>query len=386
MRLLIYSQDGAGLGHLRRTRNIAHELLARRPDCRVLAIADSPVVSLFRPIAGIEYLELPTIVKTGLHAWRPWTSSQAIREVVKLRTSRILHAFRKFEPDAVLVDHMPVGALGELKPLLDVATKRVRPPKLFLSLRDVLDAPEAIEETWHDLGAYDYLDSYDAVLVHGCQEIFDAVAAYSLSRARRVVFNHYVVPDTKAAGPAPPADDDPLILVTGGGGADAFPLANAFLDSLPSLLKETPLRATIVAGPHMPASARRALAAQAKAHPVRILTMVQDTTPMLRRAAAVVTMAGYNTLAEILQWQRKAVVVPRAGPSAEQRMRGRLFAERQLVRTVEPEALTPNRLAEELLKLLRDGSVPNRSRIPPLDGAPRAAALLVESIGGERKG
>ena len=37
-RLLIYSQDGMGLGHLRRTRNIAREVLAMQPECQVLAM------------------------------------------------------------------------------------------------------------------------------------------------------------------------------------------------------------------------------------------------------------------------------------------------------------------------------------------------------------
>ena len=80
----------------------------------------------------------------------------------------------------------------------------------------------------------------------------------------------------------------------------------------------------------------------------------------------------------MLTWKDKAVVVPRSGPSAEQLIRSRLFAERGLIRTLEPESLSPARLAEELLELLANGhELPKTANIPPLDGARRAAELLV---------
>jgi predicted glycosyltransferase len=104
-----------------------------------------------------------------------------------------------------------------------------------------------------------------------------------------------------------------------------------------------------------------------------------DSLPWLQRAAAVVTMAGYNTLSEALAARRKALAVPRAGPSAEQRMRARLFADRRLIAQLEPEALAPKRLAEELLALLAHDGIPDGSRIPLMDGAQRAAAFLVEA-------
>ena len=56
MRLLVYSQDGMGLGHLRRTGNIAQEVLARVPDANVLILADSRATPIFPPHPGIDYL------------------------------------------------------------------------------------------------------------------------------------------------------------------------------------------------------------------------------------------------------------------------------------------------------------------------------------------
>ncbi len=377
-RLLIYSQDGMGLGHLRRTRNIAREVLAMQPECQVLAVADAPDAPFFARLPGMEFLKLPTIVKAGRAGWRTHASSMEVKDVVSRRSAMILEAFEEFQPDAVLVDHMPVGVEGELKPTLESATRKRPRPSLYLGLRDILDTPETIHEAWTELSAYDYLPEYDTVLIHGCREIYDAEAVYGLgAHVRTLRYNNYVAPAQRTTAHAQ-TTSEPFVLAMGGGGADAFPLAKTFLEAMPAILRETPLHAVLLTGPNMPPAERDVLVAEARKYPVDVRTSSQDATTLLQKASAVVTMGGYNTLCEVLTWQAKAVVVPRSGPSAEQRIRSRLFAERGLIRTLEPESLTPARLAEELLELLANGhELPKTANIPPLDGARRAAELLV---------
>src|SRR3954471_337030 len=128
-RLLMYSQDGHGLGHLRRSLNIAREVRSRNRRCDILIVADSPAVSIAGSEPGIELLKLPTIIKTGDSAWRNHTLGLPIGRLVKLRSQLLLDVATEFRPDAILVDHMPVGAMGELKPLLDYASTLHRPPK-----------------------------------------------------------------------------------------------------------------------------------------------------------------------------------------------------------------------------------------------------------------
>jgi len=391
MRLLVYSQDGMGLGHLRRTRNIALELLAGQRECSVLTIADSPVAPFFTRLPGVAYLKLPTIVKAGALAWQ--AGSPDIDAAVRSRSATILEAFRDFRPDVVLVDHMPVGALGELKPLLNEAAALPERPRLVLGLRDILDDPATIAEAWSAQDAYRYLELYDAVAIYGCRDVFDAEEAYGLAlRARSVTFCNYVAPRAEDVSPAANATT-PFVLVMGGGGADAFPMAHAFLDALPSVLETTEARALIVTGPNMPAAERERLAAQSAGLPVQVETSVADATALLQGASAVVTMGGYNSLCEVLRWRKKALVVPRPAPSAEQRMRARLFAARGLIRVLDPDDLTPQRLASELIALLSEDGIPDEASIPPLDGARRAARLLLNgaaaveaTAAGERAG
>jgi predicted glycosyltransferase len=381
-RLLMYSQDGMGLGHLRRSSNIAHEVLDNHEDCDVLILADSPATRIFAPRRGLDVVKLPTIIKAGSATWRftNWRTgslSSDIRRVIKLRAKLILQTFREFRPDTVLVDHMPVGAVGELKPSFDRALNRPSPPRLFLGLRDILDTPSVIRRAWRELGAYDYLPYYESVLVYGRRDIHDATSAYRLlPHARRIVYCNYVSPHSQHALLDHPPEE-PFILVTGGGGADAFPLASTFLKALPMLHPELRMRGVVLTGPNMQPGDREALLARATPS-VHIESGFDKAEEWIQKATLVITMGGYNSLCEILKWQKKALVVPRAGPSTEQRTRSLLFAERGLVRMLDSAELNPGRLADELVRLLEDETVPNPANAPLLDGAQRAARLLMQ--------
>ena len=64
-------------------------------------------------------------------------------------------------------------------------------------------------------------------------------------------------------------------------------------------------------------------------------------------ADVVLSMAGYNTICELLSANVRAVLVPRAEPVQEQLIRARRLAARGYFRMVEPSELTPSRLIDE---------------------------------------
>ncbi|HTG90418.1 MAG TPA: hypothetical protein VL914_09480, partial [Vicinamibacterales bacterium] len=59
-RILMYSQDSYGLGHLRRVTTLANTLVAERPDLSVLLVVDSPVAPFFDLQDHIDFVKLPT--------------------------------------------------------------------------------------------------------------------------------------------------------------------------------------------------------------------------------------------------------------------------------------------------------------------------------------
>ena len=108
---------------------------------------------------------------------------------------------------------------------------------------------------------------------------------------------------------------------------------------------------------------------------MQIHSSIGDSLSHINAADMVVSMAGYNTLSEILRFQKKAIIVPRQGPSAEQRMRATILAERGLVTMVEPKDLSAERLAQAIVRALA-GALP-ADVVPGLSGIAKATAALL---------
>jgi predicted glycosyltransferase len=89
-------------------------------------------------------------------------------------------------------------------------------------------------------------------------------------------------------------------------------------------------------------------------------------------------MAGYNTLSEVLQLRKKTLVVPRSGPSAEQRIRSALFAKRGLIDVLYPEDVTPESVATRLLTNLERDDYPVQEKSIDTTGGRLAASHLIE--------
>lgn len=386
-RLLIYSQDGLGLGHLRRTTLLASTFLEARPDASVLTVSDSPVGQFFSTRAGHDYLKLPSIRKVGPGDWRPVSMSLPFGDVRALRRTLIRAAVEGFGPDLVLVDHMPHGAMGELLPALEAVSHRAR---LVLGLRDIVDAPPTVRRRWQEEGALEALQQhYEAVLVYGSRDVFDVAAQYGwpAQLARRVRYCGYVCSPPSSRPPTSvrrrllrgtPGSE--LVVAMAGGGADGHALFENLLRAVPALVAERPCKVVVVTGPFLPEARRRMLWRLARGLPVRLISSVDDAPSYIMSADLVVAMAGYNTTAEILGLARRALLVPREGPSAEQRMRASRFAERGWVRWLSPDSLSPEVLAAGMVEALA-GPRPVVTDPPDLGGRERAVRHLLTILG-----
>ena len=385
-RLLIYSQDGLGLGHLRRTTLLAGEFLAARPGGSVLTISDSPLGQFFSAAAGHDYLKLPSIRKVGPGNWSPVSLSAPFRDVLTLRKETIRSVALHFEPDVVLVDHMPHGAMGELLPTLEALADT--PARLVLGIRDIIDAPATVRRRWRLEGALEAVESYfEDVLVYGEQDVFDVGHEYAwpASIRDRLRYCGYVCAPSRT----PAADtvrttylaehpDSRLIVAMAGGGADGYELFETLLRSFPSLTADRPCVLVVVTGPFLPEAELRSLQQLSAGLPVHLVSHVDDSLSYQRAADLVIAMAGYNTTSEILSLGTRALLVPRRGPSAEQQMRARRFAERGWVSWLPPASLSTENLRAAVLDAL-DSPVDPASRPPDLLGRQRAARHLLDA-------
>ncbi|WNZ27624.1 glycosyltransferase [Leptolyngbya sp. NK1-12] len=363
MKLMVYSHDAFGLGNIRRMLAICESLLKTIPQVSILVVSGSPALHSLRLPAGLDYIKLPCVGRDQAGEMASKYLDADLKDAVKLRSDLILAATRNFKPDLFLVDKKPDGLESELKTTLNYL-RAIRPQtKLVLLLRDILDRPEATIQQWQRHGYYQTIaNRYDQVWVVGTPAVFDVRTEYRFPRevAQKVRFCGYI---RREPGLKPPEilrqeigvqPNQKLVLVTPGGGADGYRLASTYLASLAALPSADSLQSVIVSGPEMPAAEREALRQQAANFAtVQLLEFTDDLTSYMAAADLVVSMGGYNTITEILSLQKRAIVIPRTQPVAEQWIRAERMAQYGLFRTIHPDDLTPTNLMELMLQELQ---------------------------------
>ena len=136
----------------------------------------------------------------------------------------------------------------------------------------------------------------------------------------------------------------------------------------------------VVTGPYMPAEQRQRLLHRAQRHPrCDVLEFVPDLVPLIDRADRIIAMGGYNTICEVLSFEKHALIVPRVHPEPEQWIRARRLQDLGLIEVLHPDDLTPRALSDWLTRDL--GRPPaSRSRVD-VSGLTRIPALLAGLLG-----
>jgi len=334
-RVLIYSHDTFGLGHLRRCRAIAHSLVDEDTALSVLILSGSPIIGSFDFRSRVDFVRIPGVIKLRNGEYVSLNLHIDIEETLAMRSSIIRHTADMFDPDIFIVDKEPLGLRGEVRGTLDLLSGRGTP--LILGLRDVMDDPDALENEWARKNAIPALnDYYDEIWVYGLPQICDPLAGLDLppSVRRRMVYTGYLRRNASEPLPTPGilellADD--FLLVTPGGGGDGDQLIDWVLSAY-ERDRAGLLPALVVFGPFMTPDSQAGFAARAARLPnVRTITFDARLEALMARAAGVVAMGGYNTFCEILSFDKRALIVPRTVPRLEQFMRAQRAAELGLV-------------------------------------------------------
>ena len=385
--IMTYSHDGFGLGHLRRNTTIASQLADEVPTSSVLMLIGCPTGAVFKLPPGVDFIKLPSIIKRDTGVWHPLRLRIGLERTKALRVATIQQVAHVFHPQLLLVDHVPVGVWGELLPLLEMLKRSDDPPLIVLGIRDILDGPEVTRRLWEREESYQAIRKYyDEIFIYGCQEVFDTSSHYGLDGefAPRIRYCGYVCTQepykSKERMRKELQVEHRLIVVTGGGGVDAYPMMQTCMKALRLLGPRADVETIFISGPLMDNEQRERLREQAKGLKVRVLTHVEDCLSYLNAADLVVTMAGYNSLCQVLQLRRKSLVVPRSGPSAEQQMRARVFAERGLVDFIFPGDLSPKKMAGKLMEDLQWKDGPSYDPSIKTNGGRNAAARLAELL------
>lgn len=387
-RVLIYSHDTFGLGHLRRCRAIAHALVERNEDLSVLILSGSPIIGSFDFRTRVDFIRVPGIIKLRNGEYTPLNLHIDTNHTLDIRASIIEHAANIFEPHLFLVDKEPWGLRGEVaRTLRNMRDKGI--PSV-LGLRDVMDDPTLMAAEWRRKDVVPALqDLYDQIWVYGLPDVYDPFTGLSLPQAvmDKVQYTGYLRrdiseplhPKTEAEIPA-----DPFVLVTPGGGGDGESMVDWVIRAYESGAGDL-LQAVIVLGPFMRQEAQSEFIARAAATgQIRVLTFDAHIENIMARSAGVIGMGGYNTFCEILSFDRPAILIPREAPRREQTIRAERAEELGLSAMLPDDGKRDVSAMVEAIRKLPGQSKPSAAVIPGLlDGFDAIHRLSADWLSGD---
>jgi len=380
-RILMYSHDTFGLGHLTRTLRIADAIQHRHQNTSILVLSGLPVAPYLPLPPRTDLLKIPSVLKFGADLYRSRDLDIDFKQVRAMRRGVIRSTAETFQPHVFLVDNVPQGMKNEILPTLEYLNGKAH---VVLNLRDILDDGEVIRRSWEKGGVYETLEEhYGAIHVFGDESIYDAVKEYDLPVATTRQLG-YVTPGSRRRGPHH-LSDPPRVLVTAGGGGDGLPFLEATLGGVVQIAGQVGFDVELVTGPLMAESARRILASQAKAAGARITEFARDLPTRIERSDLVVAMAGYNTCCEILTCANSALLYPRSVPRVEQKLRAEAFGRRGLARSLSTGAPDPTEIAEAIREMIEQSDCLDEGSLPRLDGQHRAAKALDPWLGDPRQ-
>jgi len=384
---MVYSHDTFGLGNIRRMLAICSHMHASIPDLSILIVSGSPMLQSFRVVQGIDYIKLPCLKRTECGELGVRFLDLEVAEIVRLRRELILSTVMSYRPDVVLVDKKPDGLAGELEPSLRHIKCSLPQTRIHLVLRDILDSSRVTVDAWTRRGYYNILRwFYDRVLVLGDQSIFDVCEEYQFPQDLREKVHHcgYVQRQLPARSRSEirqelgVEQEERLVFVTAGGGEDGYELFSASLAATRSLAQRLPLKTLLVTGPELGTEQTQAICRAAQTQDgLQVIKFTDDLISYMNAADIVISMAGYNTICELLTLGKRAIVVPRVRPIEEQKIRAERLAGFRAFRTILPDELTPRTLEsaiEEELQLAQS-TVPVSTYID-LGALPRITAIL----------
>lgn len=378
-RILFYSHDSVGLGHLRRTLTLADALSDRFPRGSFLLASGSEASLRFQLPRGLEVVKLPSVGKGEQGEYVSRRLPGGLPALVQVRRALLLELVRSYQPHVLVVDNKVLGVAGELAPALECM--REQGGKVVLGLRDIIDTPEAVAAEWKHADVRRALtELYDSVCVYGSAAVFDMRKEYPVPEelGRTLSYVGYVVRPSKGLGfPALPRLRQQL-LITMGGGEDGADRVERCLDALE--LRTPAWDTVIVLGPLLDAARTRKIKRRARMLPhVQVHAFYEDMPRLFESSSAVVSMAGYNTVTELLRARLPVLFLPRTSPREEQLLRA--------------ERVQRLGLGEVLLDLdasrLREGMerVMGRARVdgwlPELDGARRFVDVIDGLLGNQ---
>jgi predicted glycosyltransferase len=378
-RALFYVYDGgSGIGHLRRLARIAE---AMRDDFSCLLVAGHAVGPQWIVPEGCEYVRLPSwdnLISARAVYWaRAPFLDASLDEAVRLRSAILLGVVEGFRPDAMLVDHLPLGAHAELTPVMR-ATGCLK----YLVTRGIQNETEDLQRLL--LGgdpmrslANDYHRIFSAI----DSRIFNFADNYGFPSevTSKIISTGYVAPKVPACHRASVRsfrgldDATPWVVASAGSGQWGEPLVEK---CIALSLQHQEAQFDIVMGPRSRLS-RTEEHAQGR---IRLHASCANLADFHAACDIVITAGGYNTIVEAIQGKARIICIPYRKSAQDEPFRHAMLLKPYVNVQAAEELGELGELLKTTIDDVKKGHVNDRRTELLMDGASRIALAVKDDL------
>ncbi|SQD78144.1 glycosyltransferase family protein [Moritella yayanosii] len=371
-RIMYYVQYLLGIGHVRRSSLIVQELCEQGAHVDVI-FGGMPVPSMSFGDATMHQLTAVKSVDAGFSSLVKADNSPFSDEDKQQRKQALLALCDSLQPDLIVTETYPFGRRQmrfELLPLLDWVKSQRNPPILIASIRDILQrrAVKREQECVELVQA-----NYQHVLVHGDEDFYPLEKSFPLTDviADKINYSGYVCP--QLAADIDENTRDTIVVSIGGGsvGKEILSTAIALFNTGFAADKQW----LLVTGPNMK-SADKAYFKALQQEKLQVVELADDFLKALKNAYVSISMAGYNTVMDLLLTKVPAVVVPFEGEGeTEQLARSEVLTQGKVLQLVKYHDLSV-----ETLKYAIENALSRAAETININnqGATQSAKLLIE--------
>lgn len=373
--VLFYVQHLRGIGHVFRATRVARELARAGADVH-LVWGGTRLPSI--DLSGLKttWLE-PVKVADDSYSELVDPDGNPVGEALRQRrTETLLALFQSIRADILITEAFPFGRRQmrfELVPLMRAARAASWRPLTVASIRDIMQENRAARRVRESLDAV--RDWFDLVVVHGDPRLVPIEATLQGAEEIRDKIRYTGLVTPSPVDLSVPASIEARVVVSAGGGAFGRKLTDAALAAMP-LVPALPDDWLVVAGPERD---EREFGQLARAAPpgMKVVRFVPDLARCFAAAEVCVTMAGYNTVGDLMRARARSVLVPHTGGrETEQLRRAQALCERGLARMIVDTGLTAENLASEIAHAAKG---PRLDAPFDLEGAANASHLLLDA-------
>jgi predicted glycosyltransferase len=376
--LFLYCQHSLGMGHLRRTIEIAKAL---NNKFRVIFFNGGRIPAEIPRPENIEFIDLLPLGMGANGVLISQSNEQDLTIIKETRRQLLLEHYHRLQPDVLFVELFPFGRKKfafELLPLLRMAKKSDPKPLVVCDLRDILVDDRRDQQRHDDRACWLSKRYFDAILIHTDPDFSRLEESFKprLPLKTPVFYTGFVAGDVEINEDY---DQNPGIVVSAGGGNVGASLFHAAVEAQPIILERYRLPMSIVAGPFLPESEWNLLKLNAQNKKgLTLYRSVPDLKCLLQHATVSISQCGYNTVMDVLKTHVSALLIPYAeGRENEQTKRALKLEKMKIGRVLAETELTTNNLVREIDLLLLFSPKPIELQ---MDGANKSSEIIFDLL------